>query len=78
MFGGMGAIFYAAAKANARGMEGVTGWTCTCKFKAQRVEKDDLVQRKEDVRCYDEYWNHDTDGKPIQVRIKGKTVTEVK
>ena len=55
----------------------VTGWTCTCCLNRLGVEVGDLMKNKEDVECYDTYWNHDEDGKPVKVTIHIDKTIEV-
>ena len=50
-------------------MKTKTGWTCTCRLHKKVVDFDDVWYRKEDVLCHDEYWNHDSDGKPVKVKV---------
>jgi len=50
-------------------MKTKTGWTCTCRLNRLGVPLDSLCERKEDVLCYDEYWNHDEGGKPVKVKV---------
>lgn len=39
--------------------------------------KSQLVKTKKEVLCYQMYWNHDKDGKPVKVEIDGLKIKEL-